>query len=119
MILFHFHPIQLLYHSLPKVTYKNGELFWVTDRHLSWVPFMRFAREDREQNIELFWYEGSFFFRTTRGIVKGEELVVWPSKRMSMRIGISEVELQETANNGEQNIYLFRFYFFSSFPHFI
>jgi len=62
---------------------------------------MRFAREAREQNVELFWYEGSFFFRTTREIVKGVELVVWPSRRMSMRIGISEIEMKETGKNGK------------------
>ncbi|KAK3749565.1 hypothetical protein QZH41_019703 [Actinostola sp. cb2023] len=87
-----------------EVTYKNGELVWVTDRQLAWVSFMRFARADKEQNIELFWYEGSFFFRTTRGVVKGEELVVWPSWRMSKRIGISEAKVEHIEIDGEWNI---------------
>lgn len=83
-----------------QVTYKNGELVWVTDHQLSWVPFLRFARRDEEQNIELFWYEGSFFFRTTRGIVKGEELVMWPSPRMSKRIGFAEAKVEKAEING-------------------
>ena len=96
--------------SFLQLTYKNGELLWVIDRHLSWVPFMNFARCREEQNVELVWCEGGFLFRTLQDIADGEELRVWPTSILGKRLGIPE-SVAVVKTNGT-----FPFLFFSFFP---
>ena len=71
-----------------QVTYRCGQLIWVVDRHLSWIPFLNFARYPEEQNVEVFLSDGSFFFRTIDRVVRGEELLIWPTEGLcrSLRI---------------------------------
>ena len=71
-----------------QVTYRCGQLIWVVDRHLSWIPFMNFARCPEEQNVEVFLSDGSFFFRTIDRVARGEELLIWPTEGLcrSLRI---------------------------------
>lgn len=80
--------IFLLLRFLTQVTYRWGQLIWVVDRHLSWVPFMNFARCPEEQNVEVFLSDGSFFFRTIDRVARGEELLIWPTEGLcrSLRI---------------------------------
>ena len=71
-----------------QVTYRCGQLIWVVDRHLSWIPFMNFARCPEEQNVEVFLSDSSFFFRTIDRVARGEELLIWPTEGLcrSLRI---------------------------------
>jgi len=73
-----------------EVSYKCGHLIWVVDRHLSWVPFMNFARCPEEQNLEVFLCDGSFYFHTICKVEPGEELLIWPSERLSTNLMIQE-----------------------------
>jgi len=71
-----------------QVTYRCGQLIWVVDRHLSWVPFMNFARCAEEQNVEVFLRDGSFFFRTIDRVARGEELLIWPTEGLCRSLKI-------------------------------
>ena len=49
---------------------------------------MNFARFPAEQNVEVFLFEGSFYFRTICKVGPGEELLIWPSERLSAKLKI-------------------------------
>ena len=47
---------------------------------------MNFARCPEEQNLEVFIFEGSFYFRTILRVAPGEELLVWPTEGLSKKL---------------------------------
>jgi len=79
-----------------QISYRCGQLIWVMDRHLSWVPFMNFARCPEEQNVEVFLKEGSFYFRTIRRLAPGEELLIWPTEGLGRRLKIPKLVIPKT-----------------------
>lgn len=93
LFLFLQHPFLISPNFQFQVTYKYGQLIWVVDRHLSWVPFMNFARCPEEQNVEVFVCEGSFYFRTIQRVAPGEELLIWPTEGLSKKLRIPKIVL--------------------------
>lgn len=79
-----------------QISYRCGQLMWVMDRHLSWVPFMNFARFSEEQNVEVFLNECSFYFRTIRRVAPGEELLIWPTEGLGRRLKIPKLVIPKT-----------------------
>ena len=79
-----------------QISYRYGQLIWIMDRHLSWVPFMNFARCPEEQNVEVFLKEDSFYFRTIRRVVPGEELLIWPTEGLGRRLKIPKLVIPKT-----------------------
>ena len=49
---------------------------------------MNFARCPEEQNLEVFLCDGSFYFHTICKVEPGEELLIWPSERLSAKLMI-------------------------------
>ena len=49
---------------------------------------MNFARCPEEQNVEVFLCEGLFYFRTLHSVSPGEELLIWPTERLSRELRI-------------------------------
>ena len=65
----------------------------------SWMRFIRCARQRFEQNMVVFQYHGCIYYRTTRDVKVGEELLVWYDSRYSLIFGIP-VALNETGSRG-------------------
>ncbi|XP_077977667.1 LOW QUALITY PROTEIN: PR domain zinc finger protein 13-like [Glandiceps talaboti] len=64
-----------------EVRYKDGRMTSVSgpdDGSMRWMRFISPARDQHEQNVEAVRKDdGRVFFRTIRGVLKGEELLVW------------------------------------------
>ncbi|XP_070568456.1 PR domain zinc finger protein 15-like [Ptychodera flava] len=75
-----------------EVRFKDGRMTSVSgpdDGSMRWTRFISPARDQHEQNLEaLRRDDGRVFFRTVRGILKGEELLVWYSEDFADTMGI-------------------------------
>lgn len=63
------------------------------------MRFIRCARQRFEQNMVIFQYHGCIYYRTTKDVKLGEELLVWYDSRYSQVFGIP-VALNESGNRG-------------------
>lgn len=63
------------------------------------MRFIRCARQRFEQNMVIFQYHGCIYYRTTKDVNIGEELLVWYDSRYSLIFGIP-VALNETGSRG-------------------
>ena len=66
---------------------------------VTWLPYVRAARTEDEQNMEAYTKNGHIYYRTLRIIKAGEELLVWYSKDFSQILGIPSFKKQ--VNHGE------------------
>ena len=69
---------------------------------VTWLPYVRAARTEDEQNMEAYTKNGHIYYRTLRIIKAGEELLVWYSKDFSQILGIPSFKKQ--VNQGESLI---------------
>lgn len=90
-----------------QISYRYGQLIWVMDRHLSWVPFMNFARCPEEQNVEVFLKDGSFYFRTIRRVAPGEELLIWPTEGLGRRLKIPKLVIPKTEQRKKRFVVIY------------
>ena len=90
-----------------QISYRYGQLIWVMDRHLSWVPFMNFARCPEEQNVEVFLKDGSFYFRTIRRVAPGEELLIWPTEGLGRRLKIPKLVIPKTEQRKKRFVFIY------------
>ncbi|GAB6029776.1 PR domain containing 8 [Chamberlinius hualienensis] len=51
-------------------------------RYFHWLFYIQSARNESEQNLEVVTKHGQLYYRTTRDIKEGEELLVWYSKEL-------------------------------------
>lgn len=65
----------------------------------SWMRFVRCARHKKEQNMVVFQYHGCVYYRTTKEILPGQELLVWYDTRYSQFMGLP-VALSDSGSRG-------------------
>lgn len=61
---------------------------------VTWLPYIRAARTEEEQNMEAYTKNGQIYYRALRIIKAGEELLVWYSKDFCQILGIAAVKNQ-------------------------
>ncbi|XP_074661522.1 putative histone-lysine N-methyltransferase PRDM6 [Tubulanus polymorphus] len=54
----------------------------------NWMRFVNCARNEEEQNLEAFQYNGEIYYRTIKHINPGRELLVWYGEDYAKEIGI-------------------------------
>lgn len=57
----------------------------------NWMRFVNCARNEPEQNLVAYQYNGHIFYRSFKHIYPGNELLVWYGKEYALELGI-EVE---------------------------
>ena len=55
------------------------------------MQFVRYARNRKEQNLEIVQYQGDIFFQAVRDIKNNEELLVWYSDSYDLKFGVPSV----------------------------
>ncbi|XP_035518788.1 histone-lysine N-methyltransferase PRDM9-like [Morone saxatilis] len=55
------------------------------ESHSNWMRYVNFARNKDERNLLAVQYKGSILFHCCRTIHPGDELMVWPSKKLLTR----------------------------------
>lgn len=79
-----------IFHLLLQVKSRQGKIVSEkSDVSLSWMLYVKPARDRHEQNLEAFRdVNGRIFFRSIRSIEAGDQLFVWYSDQFAMEIGI-------------------------------
>ena len=54
----------------------------------TWMPFVKCARHKKEQNMVVFQYHGCIYYRTTRELTPGSELLVWYDAKYTQFLGL-------------------------------
>lgn len=54
----------------------------------NWMAFVRCARHKKEQNLVVFQYHGCIYYRSTKDILPGNELLVWYDSKYTQLLGI-------------------------------
>jgi len=54
----------------------------------NWMAFVRCARHKKEQNLVVFQYHGCIYYRSTKDILPGNELLVWYDTKYTQLLGI-------------------------------
>jgi len=52
------------------------------------MAFVRCARHKKEQNLVVFQYHGCIYYRSTKDILPGNELLVWYDSKYTQLLGI-------------------------------
>lgn len=72
--------------------YDNSRLAHFLDasdeNNSSWMRFIQCARHRGEQNLFVFQYHGSIYYRAFKNILVGEELLVWYDEKYPQYLGI-------------------------------
>lgn len=58
-----------------------------------WIMQVYSARKPAEQNLEAILIEGAVFYRATRDVTAGEEMLVWYSEEIARLIGMPEMPI--------------------------
>ena len=69
------------------------------EQQSNWMRFVNCAREEKEQNLVAFQYCGEIYFRTSKPIDPGTELLVWYHNKYFWRL--KDVAFNMTAGKGE------------------
>ncbi|XP_076007905.1 histone-lysine N-methyltransferase PRDM9 [Genypterus blacodes] len=56
------------------------------ESHSNWMRYVKFARNEDEKNLVAVQYKGTIIFHCCRSINAGEELMVWPSSKLSTQL---------------------------------
>ena len=71
---------------------ENGRLCWFLDASdenvSSWMRFIQCARHKGEQNLYVFQYYGSIYYRAFKDIPVGSELMVWYDEKYPHFFGL-------------------------------
>eukprot|EP00118_Oscarella_pearsei_P013391 m.106690 g.106690 ORF g.106690 m.106690 type:complete len:477 (+) comp37268_c0_seq3:487-1917(+) len=94
--------------------FRNGQLVHYVDASQSppsnWMKYIQCARSQQEQNMIVFQYKMNIFYRASRDIHPGEELLVWYGSSeydlvYGVPTGIEEILGEETVRfPGKQNV---------------
>ena len=70
--------------------FHDGEVSHFLDGHNenNWMAFVRCARHKKEQNMVVFQYHGCIYYRTTKDIFPGAELLVWYDNKYTQLLGL-------------------------------
>ena len=71
----------------------------------NWMQFVRYARNRKEQNLEVIQEGGKIVFQAVRDIKRDEELLVWFSDFYKLKFGVPSVFTVETGKFHNRNIY--------------
>lgn len=70
----------------------------------NWLCFVNCARNEMEQNLLAYQHEGNIFYKTTKPISKGTELLVWYGDEYAKELGITEEELHALYRNAGEGL---------------
>ncbi|XP_065904469.1 PR domain zinc finger protein 14-like isoform X2 [Dysidea avara] len=72
---------------------KNGSVLYYIDakneEHANWLRFINCARNEKEQNLLSFQYQGNIYCYTTKDILPGTELLVWYGEQYVKLLGLT------------------------------
>ena len=81
--------------------YENGRLGFFLDasdeNSSSWMRFIQCARHKGEQNLYVFQYYGSVYYRAFKDIPVGTELLVWYDEKYPQYFGLP-TEIRDMSN---------------------
>ena len=69
----------------------NSESYYIdakNEEHASWLRFINCARNEKEQNLLSFQYQGNIYCYTIKDILPGTELLVWYGEQYVKLLGI-------------------------------
>ncbi|TNN57798.1 PR domain zinc finger protein 12 [Liparis tanakae] len=67
--------------------YKNNNLMWEEDQR-SWMTYIKCARNEQEQNLEVVQVGSSIFYKAVETIPPDQELLVWYGNSHNTFLGI-------------------------------
>ena len=70
----------------------NSESYYIdakNEEHASWLRFINCARNEKEQNLLSFQYEGDIYCYTIKDILPGTELLVWYGEQYVKLLGLT------------------------------
>ena len=59
------------------------------EEHANWLRFINCARNEKEQNLLSFQYQGNIYCYTTKDILPGTELLVWYGEQYVKLLGLT------------------------------
>ncbi|KAF5880030.1 histone-lysine N-methyltransferase PRDM9-like, partial [Clarias magur] len=59
------------------------------EMHANWMRYVNCARNDEEQNLVAFQYRGGIFYRSSRPIEPGQELLLWYGEEYAKDLSIA------------------------------
>ncbi|XP_065904126.1 zinc finger protein 431-like [Dysidea avara] len=71
---------------------KSGEFYYIdakNEEHASWLRFINCARNEEEQNLLSFQYQGNIYCYTIKDILPGTELLVWYGEQYVKLLGLT------------------------------
>jgi len=68
----------------------------------TWMSFVKCARHKKEQNMVVFQYHGCIYYRTTREIAPGSELLVWYDAKYTQFLGLPTGWNDNKSSNGKR-----------------
>ena len=78
---------------------KLSSFFVGSKSYENWMQFVRYARNRKEQNLEIVQFEGEIYFQAVRDIKNSEELLVWYSDSYDLKFGVPSVCTVEPGSN--------------------
>ncbi|XP_066541993.1 histone-lysine N-methyltransferase PRDM9-like [Hoplias malabaricus] len=75
----------VVYKRRQQVEYIDGK----RETHANWMRYVNCARNEEEQNLVAFQYQGGILYRCCRPIKSGQELLVWYSEDYARNLGIT------------------------------
>ena len=58
---------------------------------VEWIPYVRGARDDSEQNLEAVIIDSCLYYRSVRPIIGGSELRVWYNSELAKSVGVPDI----------------------------
>ncbi|XP_064643558.1 zinc finger protein 488-like [Lineus longissimus] len=93
------HMTQDKYPDVP-ITKIDKDTLYDPSRIMEWLPYIHPARNEKEQNVEVYSKDGQIYYRTIRTILPKEEILAWYSRDFALMLGIPEVQPSYRRENG-------------------
>lgn len=61
------------------------------ERAAEWVPYVKAARNEGEQNLEAYLRDGQLHYRAVRTITDNSEMFIWYSPSLATLIGLPDI----------------------------
>ena len=58
---------------------------------VEWIPYVRGARDSSEQNLEAIMSDTTLYYRSTKRVSVGAELLVWYTPELAKTVGVPEI----------------------------
>ncbi|XP_074029564.1 uncharacterized protein [Leptinotarsa decemlineata] len=75
------------------------------ERYSNYLRYVNCARNAEEQNLVAFQYDGKLYYRTSRNINKGEELLVFYGRTFAKKLGIDQKKYFEPVKEDLRKFY--------------